>query len=65
MGFRTSCEVYGIAKPEKEIQKMKERIQRRTPEPVLHGFLFGNGTFITPAEMKIMQSLGVIPATKA
>lgn len=44
---------------------MNEKIQRQTPEPVLHGFLFGNGTFITPAEMKIMQSLGVIPATKA
>ncbi|HOW14181.1 hypothetical protein [Methanosarcina sp.] len=44
---------------------MKEKIQRKTPEPVLHGFLFSNGMFITPAEMKIMQSLGVIPATKA
>jgi hypothetical protein len=44
---------------------MREKVQRNTPEPVLHGFLFGNGTFITPAEMRIMQNLGVIPATKA
>lgn len=44
---------------------MNEKIQRQTPEPVLHGFLFGNGTFITPVEMRIMQSLGIIPATKA
>lgn len=65
IGFRTSCEVQGIAKPKKEIQNMKEKIQRRTPKPVLHGFLFGNGMFVTPAEMKIMQSLGIIPTTKA
>lgn len=44
---------------------MKEKIQRKTPKPVLHGFLLGNGMFITPAEMRIMESLGVIPATKA
>ncbi|WP_410508178.1 hypothetical protein RSJ42_15540 [Methanosarcina hadiensis] len=44
---------------------MKEKIQRRAPKPVLHGFLFGNGMFVTSAEMKIMQSLGVIPETKA
>jgi hypothetical protein len=44
---------------------MNEKIPRKTPKPVLHGFLFGNGIFITPAEMRIMQSLGVIPATKA
>lgn len=49
----------------RRIQNMNEKIQRKTPEPVLHGFLFGNGTFITPVEMRIMQSLGIIPATKA
>lgn len=44
---------------------MKDKMQRNAPEPVLHGFLFGNGMFITPAEMRVMQSLGVVPATKA
>lgn len=44
---------------------MKEKVQEKAPKPVLHGFLFGNGMFITPAEMRIMESLGVIPAAKA
>ena len=44
---------------------MKEKVQKQAPKPVLHGFLFGNGMFITPAEMRIMESLGVIPATRA
>lgn len=44
---------------------MNENLQRKAPKPVLHGFLFGNGMFITPPEMRIMESLGVIPATRA
>jgi hypothetical protein len=48
-----------------EIQDMKEKVEVKAPKPVLHGFLFGNGTFITPAEMRIMESLGVISATRA
>jgi hypothetical protein len=48
-----------------EIQDMKEKVEVKASKPVLHGFLFGNGTFITPAEMRIMESLGVIPATRA
>lgn len=43
---------------------MKEIIPRKTPEPVLYGFLFGNGKFLTSAEIRIMQSLGVIPQQK-
>jgi len=44
---------------------MKEKVEVMAPKPILRGFLFGNGTFVTPAEMRIMESLGVIPATRA
>lgn len=43
---------------------MKEKVEIMAPKPILHGFLLGNGTFITPTEMRIMESLGVISATK-
>jgi len=51
-------------KSEKEIRKMNEKIQRKTPEPVLYGLFFGNGKFLTSAEIRTMQSLGVIPQQK-
>lgn len=43
---------------------MKDGTQETSPKPILHGFLLSNGKFITPAEMEIMESLGVIRATK-
>jgi hypothetical protein len=43
---------------------MKEAIQETFHKPVLYGFLLSNGTFITPAEMEFMESLGVVRATK-
>jgi len=52
-------------RPQKEIQKMKKATQETALKPVLHGFLLSNGTFITPAEMELMESLGVVRATKS
>ncbi|WP_292377588.1 hypothetical protein [Methanosarcina sp. UBA289] len=43
---------------------LRKTMLRKTPEPVLHGVFLSNGKFITPAEMEIMKSLGVIRATK-
>jgi hypothetical protein len=43
---------------------MKKATQETSHKPILHGFLLSNGTFITPAEMEIMESLGVVRATK-
>ena len=42
---------------------MKERKLEKCRKPILHGFLLGNGKFVTPAEMKVMKSLGVIRTT--
>jgi hypothetical protein len=44
--------------------EMKESTQKTSHKPVLHGFLLNNGKFITPTEMVIMESLGVVQATK-
>jgi hypothetical protein len=44
---------------------MKETTHKTSPKPILHGFLLSDGTFITPAEMEIMESLGVIRTTKS
>lgn len=43
---------------------MNKTVKRTSPKPVLHGFLLSNGTFVTPAEMKIMESLGIFRTTK-
>jgi hypothetical protein len=43
---------------------MKQATQENIPKPVLHGFLLSNGKFITPAEMEIMENLGVVRATR-
>lgn len=44
----------------KGVSEMKDATQETSLKPVLHGFLLSNGKFITPAEMKIMESLGVV-----
>jgi len=46
------------------VSEMKDATHKTSPKPVLHGFLLSNGMFITPAEMKIMESLGVVLSTK-
>ncbi|WP_292387174.1 hypothetical protein [Methanosarcina sp. UBA5] len=43
---------------------MNEATQETSNKSVLHGFLLSNGMFITPAEMEIMESLGVARTTK-
>lgn len=43
---------------------MNEATQETSSKPILHGFLLSNGTFITPAEMEIMESLGVFRTTQ-
>lgn len=48
----------------KGASEMKDATQETSLKPVLHGFLLSNGKFITPAEMNIMESLGVVRSTK-
>lgn len=48
----------------KGVSEMKDATQETSLKPVLHGFLLSNGKFITPAEMNIMESLGVVRSTK-
>ena len=43
---------------------MKEATQKTSLKSVLHGFLLSNGKLLTPAEMEIMESLGVVRTTK-
>ena len=43
---------------------MKKATQKTPPKPVLHGFLLSSGKFLTPVEMEIMESLGVVRTTK-
>ena len=43
---------------------MKEIKPEKCRKPISHGFLLGNGKFVTPAEMRIMESLGVIRTTR-
>jgi hypothetical protein len=43
---------------------MKETELEKSRKPILHGFLLGNGKFVTPAEMRVMESLGVIRKIK-
>lgn len=43
---------------------MKEPTLEKSQKPILDGFLLGNGKFVTPAEMRVMESLGVIRTTK-
>ncbi|MDR7666848.1 hypothetical protein RG963_13885 [Methanosarcina sp. Z-7115] len=43
---------------------MKEATRKTFHNPVLHGFLLSNGKFLTPVEMEIMESLGVVRTTK-
>jgi len=44
---------------------MKETTQEPSLKPVLHGFLLSSGKFIIPAEMEIMESLGVVRTKKS
>ncbi|MDD3041789.1 MAG: hypothetical protein PHW56_02415 [Methanosarcinaceae archaeon] len=43
---------------------MTEIIEKKVHGPVLHGFLLGNGKFITPEEMELMISFGTVKPTK-
>ena len=36
----------------------------KSQKPISHGFLLSNGKFITPVEMRVMESLGIIHTTK-
>lgn len=44
---------------------MKEVLEEKVQEPILHGFLLGNGMFVTPAEMNIMESFGILGKKKS
>lgn len=48
----------------KGVSEMKDATQETSLKPILHGFLLSNGMFITPAEMEIMESLGVVRSKK-
>ncbi len=43
---------------------MKELMKKNSPEPVLHGFLLCNGSFVTPAEMEFLKSFVGAQTTK-
>jgi hypothetical protein len=42
---------------------MKDAVKEKSQKSFLNGFLSGNRMVVTPAEMKIMESLGVISTT--
>lgn len=44
---------------------MKKTTQEPSLKPVLHGFLLSSGKFITPAEMEIRESFGVVRTKKS
>jgi len=39
---------------------MKDTIEEKLPEPVLHEFSFSNGISLTPDEMKTMERYGFL-----
>ena len=42
----------------------KKATQKTPLKPVFHGFLLSSGKFLTPVEMEIMESLGVVRTKK-
>lgn len=48
----------------KEVENMKEIMEKETHKPVLHGFLLGNGKFLTPEEMEFLECFGLVKQTK-
>lgn len=43
---------------------MENILDEKAQDPISHGFFLGNGTFVTPAKMKMMESFGILGEQK-